>query len=82
MERGDRRCPRPLDGPAGCIDVSTVLAGPLCAQVLGDFGADVIKIEHPQRGDSFRTHGPAKDGHGLWWKIVCAQQALHRALPR
>ncbi|MDD9370925.1 MAG: CoA transferase [Acidimicrobiales bacterium] len=52
------------------LDASTVLAGPLCAQVLGDYGADVVKIEHPQRGDSFRTHGPAKDGHGLWWKIV------------
>lgn len=52
------------------IDLSTVLAGPLCAQVLGDYGADVIKVEHPQRGDSFRTHGPAKDDHGLWWKIV------------
>lgn len=52
------------------IDLSTVLAGPLAAQVLGDYGADVIKIEHPQRGDSFRTHGPMKDGLGLWWKIV------------
>jgi crotonobetainyl-CoA:carnitine CoA-transferase CaiB-like acyl-CoA transferase len=52
------------------IDLSTVLAGPLCAQVLGDYGADVIKVEHPQRGDSFRTHGPARDDHGLWWKIV------------
>jgi len=52
------------------IDLSTVLAGPLSAQVLGDYGADVIKVEHPQRGDSFRTHGFSKDGHGLWWKIV------------
>jgi len=57
------------------IDVSTVLAGPLACQVLGDFGADVIKIEHPAAGDSFRTHGALKhtpDGRdlGLWWKIV------------
>jgi len=52
------------------LDLSTVLAGPLCAQVLGDYGADVVKIEHPERGDSFRTHGPQKDGHGLWWKMV------------
>jgi crotonobetainyl-CoA:carnitine CoA-transferase CaiB-like acyl-CoA transferase len=52
------------------IDVSTVLAGPLAAQVLGDFGADVIKVEHPQRADSMRTHGASKDGHGLWWKML------------
>jgi len=52
------------------LDISTVLAGPLSCQVLGDFGADVIKVEHPVLGDSFRTHGPQKDGAGLWWKIV------------
>ena len=52
------------------IDVSTVLAGPLAAQVLGDYGADVIKVEHPTSGDSFRSHGRTKDGVGLWWKTV------------
>lgn len=52
------------------VDLSTVLAGPLACQVLGDYGAEVVKVEHPQRGDSFRTHGRAKDGHGLWWKQV------------
>lgn len=52
------------------IDVSTVLAGPLAAQTLGDFGADVVKVEHPVVGDSFRHHGAHVDGHGLWWKIV------------
>jgi crotonobetainyl-CoA:carnitine CoA-transferase CaiB-like acyl-CoA transferase len=52
------------------LDVSTVLAGPLSCQILGDFGADVIKVEHPTRGDSFRTHGRQKDGQGLWWKSV------------
>jgi crotonobetainyl-CoA:carnitine CoA-transferase CaiB-like acyl-CoA transferase len=52
------------------VDLSTVLAGPLTAQVLGDYGAEVIKVEHPRRGDSFRTHGATKDGVGLWWKAV------------
>lgn len=52
------------------IDASTILAGPLCAQILGDFGAEIIKIEHPTRGDSMRGHGPAKDGVSLWWKEI------------
>ena len=52
------------------LDVSTILAGPLCCQLLGDFGADVIKIEHPVAGDSMRGHGEAKDGVPLWWKEI------------
>ncbi len=52
------------------IDASTVLAGPLIGQIMGDFGADVIKVEHPQRGDSLRGHGAQREGQGLWWKIV------------
>jgi Predicted acyl-CoA transferases/carnitine dehydratase len=52
------------------IDSATILAGPLCCQILGDFGADVIKIEHPTAGDSMRGHGEQKDGHPLWWKEI------------
>ncbi|WP_344303358.1 CoA transferase [Nocardioides bigeumensis] len=59
----------PLEGLT-VLDVSTVLAGPLCCQVLGDFGADVIKVEHPVSGDSLRGHGHQKDGHPIWWKEV------------
>jgi crotonobetainyl-CoA:carnitine CoA-transferase CaiB-like acyl-CoA transferase len=51
------------------LDLATIFAGPLTAMLLGDFGAEVIKVEHP-RGDPMRTHGETKDGHGLWWKMV------------
>jgi crotonobetainyl-CoA:carnitine CoA-transferase CaiB-like acyl-CoA transferase len=51
------------------VDAATLFAGPLAATMLGDFGADVLKIEHP-RGDPARTHGYAKNGVGLWWKTL------------
>ena len=51
------------------IDAATVYAGPLAATMLGDFGAEVIKVEHPM-GDSARTHGWRKQGKGLWWKTL------------
>nr|WP_273847329.1 CoA transferase [Rubrobacter calidifluminis] len=51
------------------IDCATLFAGPLAATVLGDFGADVVKVEHP-KGDPARSHGYAKDGVGLWWKML------------
>lgn len=54
------------------IDISTVLAGPNCARYLADFGADVIKVERPDSGDSLRNMGwrDPVDGEGLWWRIV------------
>jgi len=58
-----------LDG-LRVIDASTLFAGPLAATMLGDFGAEVVKIEHPERGDPSRSHGYAKDGIGLWWKVL------------
>jgi crotonobetainyl-CoA:carnitine CoA-transferase CaiB-like acyl-CoA transferase len=51
------------------LDLATLFAGPLIATFLGDFGADVVKIEHP-RGDPVRTHGHQKDGVGLWAKVI------------
>jgi crotonobetainyl-CoA:carnitine CoA-transferase CaiB-like acyl-CoA transferase len=59
----------PLEG-IRVLDVSTVLAGPLACQILGDFGAEVIKVEHPKKGDSIRGHGASKDDAGLWWKVL------------
>lgn len=52
------------------LDISTLFAGPLAATFLGDFGADVIKIEHPAKPDAARGHGPSKDGVNLWWKTL------------
>jgi crotonobetainyl-CoA:carnitine CoA-transferase CaiB-like acyl-CoA transferase len=51
------------------IDIATLFAGPGIATTLGDFGADVIKVDHP-RGDDIRRMGWQKDGHSLWSLLV------------
>ncbi|WP_217170455.1 CaiB/BaiF CoA-transferase family protein [Streptomyces sp. AC512_CC834] len=61
--------PAPLAG-LRVLDLATLFAGPLAATMLGDFGAEVIKVEHPTRPDPSRGHGPSKDGVGLWWKLL------------
>ncbi|NBM19300.1 CaiB/BaiF CoA-transferase family protein [Streptomyces sp. GC420] len=61
--------PGPLSG-LRVLDLATLFAGPLAATMLGDFGAEVIKVEHPLRPDPSRGHGPDKDGVGLWWKLL------------
>jgi crotonobetainyl-CoA:carnitine CoA-transferase CaiB-like acyl-CoA transferase len=58
----------PLSGLT-VIDACTLFAGPLIATIYGDYGANVIKVEHP-RGDPLRTTGYIKEGKGLWWKVV------------
>ena len=52
------------------LDCATMIAGPLACQILGDFGADVIKVEHPQLKDPLRGHGDMKNGESLWWKLL------------
>jgi crotonobetainyl-CoA:carnitine CoA-transferase CaiB-like acyl-CoA transferase len=65
------------------LDIASFMAAPMAAMWLGDFGADVVKVEHP-RGDSIRTWGSAKDGVPLFWKMVGRNKRsmtldLHRA---
>src|SRR5215210_2016475 len=60
--------------PLKVIDLSRVLAGPLCGMMLGDLGADVIKVERPPDGDETRGWGPPFD--------VEAQSAYYLAINR
>ncbi len=57
----------PLEGVV-VLDVGTILAAPYTAALLADWGADVIKIEHPQ-GDGLRRSGPSRNGAGLMYKF-------------
>ncbi|WCO67391.1 CoA transferase [Iamia majanohamensis] len=65
------------EGPAGplagmrVVDCSTVVAGPGCARYLADFGADVVKVERPDGGDTTRAMGwrDPRDDVALWWKL-------------
>jgi crotonobetainyl-CoA:carnitine CoA-transferase CaiB-like acyl-CoA transferase len=58
------------------IEAASLFAGPVSGMLLGDLGAEVIKIEHPRRPDPARGHGPAKDGVGLWWKTLSRNKRL------
>ena len=62
--------PGPLAG-LRVLELGTLLAGPFCGQLLGDFGAEVIKIEPPNQGDPMRVWGREKaGGKSLWWPVV------------
>ena len=58
---------RPLEG-IRVIECGTIVAAPYLAMILGDYGADVIKVEHPN-GDNMRGNGPRKNGVGLNFKF-------------
>jgi succinyl-CoA:(S)-malate CoA-transferase subunit B len=67
------------------IDVATVVAGPYCASILGEFGAEVLKVEHPVGGDALRRFGtPTRRGDTLTWLSEARNKKsvtidLHRA---
>jgi formyl-CoA transferase len=53
------------------IELGTLLAGPFCGQLLGDLGAEIIKVEPPGQGDPLRVWGREKaHGKSLWWPVV------------
>ena len=51
------------------LELGTLIAGPFCARMLGEFGAEVIKIEAPDGGDPLRQWRILKDGTSLWWSV-------------
>jgi crotonobetainyl-CoA:carnitine CoA-transferase CaiB-like acyl-CoA transferase len=65
----------PLQG-LRVLDAGTMIAGPLAATHLADFGADVVKIEQPNIGDPMRHWAPMKDGRSLWWKVIARNKRL------
>jgi crotonobetainyl-CoA:carnitine CoA-transferase CaiB-like acyl-CoA transferase len=52
------------------LDCSTMIAGPMTATMLADFGASVVKLERPGAGDPSRRYGAQRDGQGLYWKSL------------
>ena len=70
MTTATKKTPGPLSG-LRVIEMGTLLAGPFCGQLLGDFGAEVIKVEPPNQGDPMRDWGQEKaHGMSLWWPVV------------
>jgi formyl-CoA transferase/succinyl-CoA--D-citramalate CoA-transferase len=59
----------PLDG-VRVLELGNFIAGPFAGQLLGDYGADVIKVEAPSDGDPMRRWGVTRDGDSLWWPSI------------
>ena len=59
----------PLDG-VRVLELGSFIAGPFSGQLLGDYGADVVKVEPPDEGDPMRRWGVTIDGDSLWWPAI------------
>src|SRR5580692_8659509 len=74
QEPSEPQEPLPLAG-LRVIDVGTRISAPFCAGLLGEMGAEVIKVEDPRGGDFMRTIGPfvptdeGSDDYSLWWAV-------------
>ena len=52
------------------LELGSFIAGPFVGQLLGDYGAEVIKVESPDEGDPMRRWGVTRDGDSLWWPSI------------
>ncbi|MEO8847503.1 MAG: CoA transferase, partial [Casimicrobiaceae bacterium] len=57
-----------LDG-IKVVELGALIAGPFCTKILGEFGADVVKIEPPGQGDPLRKWRHLRDGTSVWWHV-------------
>jgi len=71
--------PLPLSG-IRVVDLTRVLSGPFCSMLLGDLGADIVKVETPGEGDTVRHQGAGKDG--LSWYFANYNRLIFRWTPR
>ena len=63
-------------GDVRVLELGSMLAGPFCGTLLGEFGAEVIKVEKPGQGDALREWPPMKDGVALWWRSMSRNKRL------
>lgn len=59
---------KPMQG-VKVLELGTLIAGPFCTRILGEFGADVIKVESPDGGDPLRQWRKLHRGTSLWWSV-------------
>ncbi|MCE3273300.1 MAG: L-carnitine dehydratase/bile acid-inducible protein, partial [Ramlibacter sp.] len=68
METGNTKDAGPLAG-LKVLELGQLIAGPFAARTLGDFGADVVKVEPPGAGDPLRNWRLLKNGTSVWWQV-------------